>query len=76
MRPRHKEVRVRISVKTARATGSDGNRPRASPLVLQPRVREGSQDDVPLPAWQRSAFEVIEAEFVFELMVLLLDRQR
>lgn len=29
---------------------------------------------MPLPAWQGAPFEVIEAEFIFEFVILLLDR--
>lgn len=44
-----------------------------APLALEEAVGQCGQDDVALPAGQRAAFEMIEAEFVFELLVLLLD---
>jgi hypothetical protein len=43
------------------------------PLALEPRVRERGEDDVALPARERAPFEVIEAEFVLEFLILLLD---
>src|SRR5260221_8880029 len=45
----------------------------SAPFVLEKAVRDRSQDDVALPARQAAAFEVIEADLVFELLVLLLD---
>ena len=38
------------------------------------RCRPRRERDVAFPAGQRAPFEVIEAEFVFEFLVLLLDR--
>lgn len=43
-------------------------------FALQPGVREGGEDDVALPPGQGAPFEVIEAEFVLQLLLLLLDR--
>ena len=43
-------------------------------FALQPGVREGSEHDVALPAGQGAPFEVIEAEFVLQFLILLLDR--
>ena len=58
---------------TARATGSVGTRPRASSGVLQPRAGHRGQHDMAMPADKRAPLEMIEAEFVFEFFVLLLD---
>ena len=59
-----------------RASDGQGGQPRsaAAPLRLQPRIGDRDEDDVPLPARPRPAFEVIEPEFVLELLILLLDR--
>src|SRR3970040_455970 len=46
---------------------------RMSALLLEKGVGEGGQDDVSVPAGIRASFEVVEAEFVFELLILLLD---
>ena len=45
----------------------------ATAFVLQKAVGDGRQDDVALPARQAAALEVIESEFVFELLILLFD---
>ena len=59
---------------TARTTGSVGRlAPAAAPCVLQPGVGQGGEHDVAMPADKRAALEVIEAEFVFQLLVLLFD---
>src|SRR5918993_3060115 len=49
---------------------------RAAPLAfaLKPGVGQGGEDDVALPPREGAALEVIEAEFVLQLLVLLLDR--
>ena len=60
---------------TARTTGSVGRCGAAAvAFALQPGVRERGEDDVALPAGKRAAFEVIEAEFVLQFLILLLDR--
>ena len=41
---------------------------------LEEGKRDGRQDDVMRPALVAAPFEVVEAEFVFELAVLLFDR--
>ena len=46
----------------------------ARPLALEKGVGDGGEHDVMLPAGIRAAFEVVEAEFGFELLILLLDR--
>src|SRR5262245_39615683 len=46
----------------------------AAAFLLQPGVGERGKHDVALPPGQRAALEVIEAEFFFELLILLLDR--
>ena len=46
----------------------------AEAFALQPGVRERGEDHVALPPRQGAAFEVVEAEFVLELLILLLDR--
>src|SRR5918994_3729037 len=43
-------------------------------FVLEPRVGERREDDVTLPPRQGTPFEVIEAEFVLQLLILLFDR--
>ena len=40
---------------------------------LQPGIRERGQHHVALPSRQRAALEVIQPEFVLELLILLLD---
>src|SRR3954463_12317442 len=45
-----------------------------STFVLQEAVGQRGQDDVALPARQTAAFEVVETEFVFQFLILLLDR--
>src|SRR5712691_10479936 len=42
-------------------------------LLLKKRVCDGRKNDMPIPAGKGSALEVVEAEFVFELLILLLD---
>jgi hypothetical protein len=37
-------------------------------------VRQSGEDHVRLPAGERAALEVIEPEFVFQFLILLLDR--
>src|ERR671911_536510 len=46
---------------------------RVPALLLEKRIRDRRQDDMPIPARIRPALEVVEAEFVFELLILLLD---
>ena len=46
----------------------------ALPFDLQEGVGHGDEGGVPLPAGQRAPFEVIEAEFVLEFLILLFDR--
>ena len=48
----------------------------ASPLAfaLDEGVRDRGQHDVSMPAVERSSFEMIEPQFVFQFGVLLLDR--
>lgn len=48
--------------------------PAVPAFVLQKAVGQRGQHDVPLPAGQRAALEVIEPELVFQLFVLLFDR--
>ena len=50
----------------------------ASPLAfaLDEGVRDRGQHDVSMPAVERSSFEMIEPQFVFQFGVLLLDRSR
>ena len=59
-----------------RARDGQRGQARAAPPTfgLQPGVGECGQHDVALPSRQRAAFEVIEPEFVFEFLILLLDR--
>jgi hypothetical protein len=45
----------------------------SSSLLLEPGVGQGRQHHVPLPAGVGTAFEVIAPQFLFELLVLLLD---
>ena len=45
-----------------------------SSFVLEPGIRQGREHDVALPSRVGSSFEVIEPEFLFELLILLLDR--
>src|SRR4029450_11739573 len=72
---RHEEMR-RENLGNYRARDGQGRQARttASALVLQPGIREGRQHDVLLPSGQGATFEVIESQFVLELLVLLLDR--
>ena len=42
------------------------------PLPLEERVRDGREHDMMLPAGIRAPFEMIEAEFGLELLILLL----
>src|SRR5438128_1866515 len=44
------------------------------PLPLEECVGDSGEHDVMLPPRIRAAFEVVEAEFGFELLILLLDR--
>ena len=44
-----------------------------SSLLLEKRVGDGREDDVSVPARITAAFEMIESEFVFELLILLFD---
>src|SRR6266540_3564813 len=46
---------------------------RVAALLLKKRVCDGRENDVSIPARKGSALEVVEAEFVFELLILLLD---
>ncbi len=48
----------------------------ASPLAfaLNEGVRDSGQDDVSMPAGERTPFEMVETQFVFQFGVLLLDR--
>src|SRR5438132_13344659 len=46
---------------------------RVPALLLKKRIGDRRQDDVSVPARICSPFEVVEAEFVFELLILLLD---
>ena len=46
----------------------------ASSFVLEPGIRQGREHDVALPSRVLASFEVIETEFLFELLILLLDR--
>jgi hypothetical protein len=41
-------------------------------FALEPDLSQGREDDVPLPPRERAPFEVIEAQFVFEFLILLL----
>ena len=60
---------------TARTTGSVGRWvPRRWRSHCSQAVRERGEDDVALPPGQGAPFEVIEAEFVLQLLILLLDR--
>jgi hypothetical protein len=43
------------------------------PLALQKGVRDGREHHVMLPPRIRAAFEMVEAEFGLEFLVLLLD---
>jgi hypothetical protein len=43
-------------------------------LLLQEGVGHGGERDVPMPAGITAPLEVVESEFVLELLVLLLDR--
>src|SRR5260370_1714403 len=47
---------------------------RVPSLLLKKRIRDCRQDDVTVPARIGAALEVVEAEFVFEVLILLLDR--
>jgi hypothetical protein len=47
-------------------------RPASVAFALAPRRRERGEDDMPLPAWKRTALEVVEAQFVLEFLILLL----
>jgi hypothetical protein len=40
---------------------------------LQEGVRQGGEGDVPFPAGQRAPFKMVEPQFVFEFLILLLD---
>ena len=41
---------------------------------MEKGIGDGREDDVPIPPGIGSPFEVVEAEFVLELLILLLDR--
>lgn len=43
------------------------------PFALEPGVGHRGEDDVALPPGTGAALDVIEAEFVLQLLVLLLD---
>ncbi len=59
----------------ARAAGKVSRGPRwGRTAALNVRMRDGGQDDVMLPTRITSPFEVVEAQFAFEFLVLLLDR--
>ncbi len=75
MRPGHEEMRGQ-DLGDHRAHEGQRRQVRATSVAfaLQPAVREGGEDDVPLPPRQGAPFEVIEAEFVLQLLILLLDR--
>ena len=45
----------------------------ATAFLLQPRVGERREHDVPVPPEERPSFEVIEAQLGFQLLILLLD---
>src|SRR6266542_2518040 len=45
----------------------------AQPLGLEKRIRDRADRQVMLPAWVRPALEMIEAQFGFEVLVMLLD---
>ena len=44
------------------------------PFPLEKGVRDGGEHDMMMPSRIRAAFEVVEAEFGLELLILLLDR--
>ena len=58
----------------ARIVGNVSAIRRRRPLGLQEVVGDRRQDYVVVPAGERAAFEVVEAEFGLQLLVLLLDR--
>jgi hypothetical protein len=43
-------------------------------FALEPGVREGGENDVALPPGKGASLEMIETEFVLQLLILLLDR--
>ena len=60
---------------TARTIGSVGRCvPRRWRSILQPRIRDGGEHDMMLPAGIGASLEMIEPEFVLEFLILLLDR--
>ena len=46
----------------------------AHPLALDVGVRDGRQHDMMLPTGLRATLEVVEPEFAFQFLILLLDR--
>src|SRR4029077_11444530 len=75
MRLRHEEVRRQHLLDDGADTRQREVR-LSTPTTfhLEKAVGEGGQDDVSLPPRQTAAFEVVEADLVLELLILLLDR--
>ena len=74
MRLRHEEMgRQHFLDNGAHAWQGERGLPTSSSFVLEKAVRECGQDNVALPAGQRPAFEVVEANLVLEFLILLLD---
>jgi hypothetical protein len=65
-------------VKTLYRSGEFGTLARvragSHPLPLQERVGDRGEHDVMLPPWIRATFEVVEAEFGLQFLILRLDR--
>src|SRR5262245_14563463 len=70
------EVQRREDLGDEGTHGREGERRSAGvpTFLLQEGVGHGGERDVPVPARIAAALEVIEAEFVLQLLVLLLDR--
>ena len=74
MRLRHEEVRGEdFCDDGADAWERQLRLPTAPTFVLEKAVRNSGQHDMVLPAGESAALEVIEPDFVLQLLVLLLD---
>ena len=67
---------VKISWTKARACGNVSRGPSRGPhpFGLEKRIGDGADGHVVLPARIRAAFEVVEPEFGFEVLIMLFDR--
>ena len=74
----HQEIVGRQNIRDHGPRLGKGQVATASPLAfaLDEGVGDRGQHDVSMPAVERSSFEMIEPQFVFQFGILLLDRSR